>query len=101
MEQRTHTWIALRAVALLEDEGEFPDLVKLFEPHVKAAVIGAWLPGEKDAKDRRSSPRSTGWFCTTPCSTPPWSGSTSGASSTREFAALPASGASAGPGRET
>jgi hypothetical protein len=50
MNQSTHTWIALRAVALLEDEGCCPDLVKLLLPQAKAAAIGAWLPDQRDAK---------------------------------------------------
>ena len=50
MNQRTHAWIAIRAVALLEDEGDCPGLVKLLKPVVKAADIGAWIPDLQDAK---------------------------------------------------
>jgi hypothetical protein len=44
MEQRTHAWIAIRAVALLEEKNEVPDLLEMLKPQVPAAAIGAWLP---------------------------------------------------------
>lgn len=50
MKQRTHTWLAIRAIALLEDEGEIPDLVKILKPHTKSAAIGSWIPDMADAK---------------------------------------------------
>ena len=50
MKQRTHTWLALRAIALLEDEGKAPNLVKLLKPHAKDAAIGSWIPDMADAK---------------------------------------------------
>jgi hypothetical protein len=50
MNQRTHAWLAARAVALLEDSGTADDLVGLLAPHVDHAVIGAWLPDLQDSK---------------------------------------------------
>ncbi|MCI5219769.1 MAG: hypothetical protein D3914_11440, partial [Candidatus Electrothrix sp. LOE2] len=50
MNQRTHAWIAVRAVALLEDEGSCPELVNLLKPLVKSAAVGAWIPDKRDAK---------------------------------------------------
>ena len=50
MDQRTHAWIAIRAIALLDDEGKTQNLVNLLKPSVKAADIGAWLPDLIDAK---------------------------------------------------
>lgn len=50
MKQRTHTWLAIRAIALLEDTDAVPDLVKLLKPHVKGAAIGSWIPDLADAK---------------------------------------------------
>ena len=44
MEQVAHTWIAIRAIALLEDEGKTKDLVDLLKPYANAASAGAWLP---------------------------------------------------------
>lgn len=50
MNQRTHSWIAIRAIALLEDEGEKKNLVKLLKPHARKATVGAWIPDQTDAK---------------------------------------------------
>jgi hypothetical protein len=50
MNQRTHAWIAIRAIKLLEDEGSVSDLVKLLKPNAKIASIGAWIPDKRDAK---------------------------------------------------
>jgi hypothetical protein len=50
MNQRTHAWIAIRAIKLLEDEGSVPDLLKLLKPFTQQAAIGAWLPDKRDAK---------------------------------------------------
>ncbi|MEJ1367213.1 MAG: hypothetical protein RPU34_02200 [Candidatus Sedimenticola sp. (ex Thyasira tokunagai)] len=50
MKQRTHTWLAIRAIALLDDTGAAPDLVKLLKPHVKGAAIGSWIPDLADSK---------------------------------------------------
>ncbi len=50
MKQRTHTWLAIRAVALLDDLDEADWVVKLLKPHVRSTAIGAWIPDLKDAK---------------------------------------------------
>lgn len=50
MNQRTHAWIAIRAIKLLEDEGQVPRLVKLLKPYTQEASIGAWIPDKRDAK---------------------------------------------------
>jgi hypothetical protein len=50
MKQRTHAWIAVRAIALLEDAGTDDGLVALLKPHVAATAIGSWLPDLRDAK---------------------------------------------------
>jgi hypothetical protein len=50
MNQRTHAWIAIRAIKLLEDDGSVAELVKLLKPNAKIASIGAWIPDKRDAK---------------------------------------------------
>ncbi len=50
MDQPTHSWIAIRAIALLEDEGQNENLVSLLKPHAQKASVGAWLPDQTDAK---------------------------------------------------
>ena len=50
MNQKTHTWIAIRAIALLEDEAHEENLVKLLKPHAREASVGAWIPDQIDAK---------------------------------------------------
>jgi hypothetical protein len=50
MDQRTHAWIAVRAIALLEDENKKSRLVQLLKPNAMAAAIGAWIPDKADAK---------------------------------------------------
>ncbi|MCF8041519.1 MAG: hypothetical protein K9K65_09100 [Desulfarculaceae bacterium] len=50
MNQRTHAWIAIRAIKLLESENKVPQLIKLLKPHAKEAAIGAWIPDKRDAK---------------------------------------------------
>jgi hypothetical protein len=50
MNQRTHSWIAIRAIALLEDEGSASNLVKLLKPYARRATVGAWLPDQGDIK---------------------------------------------------
>jgi hypothetical protein len=52
VKQRTHSWIAIRAIALLEDEGLEKNLVKLFKPHARKASVGAWIPDMADAARR-------------------------------------------------
>jgi hypothetical protein len=50
MDQRTHSWIAIRAVALLEEEKKNKNMVDLFAPHIGRASVGAWIPDDIDAK---------------------------------------------------
>jgi hypothetical protein len=50
MNQRTHSWIAIRSIALLEDRKEVKNLVKLLKPMALLATIGAWVPDDIDAK---------------------------------------------------
>lgn len=50
MNQRTHSWIAIRAIALLEDENHSKRLVDLLKPHARTASVGAWIPDQIDAK---------------------------------------------------
>ncbi|MBN2180802.1 MAG: hypothetical protein JW715_02720 [Sedimentisphaerales bacterium] len=50
MNQRTHAWIAVRTIALLEDSGKAKNLVKLLKPHAGKAAIGAWIPDLQDSK---------------------------------------------------
>lgn len=50
MKQRTHTWLAIRAIALLEDSDAAPGLVQLLKPHVKSSAIGSWIPDLADSK---------------------------------------------------
>jgi len=44
MNRPAHTWIAARAVALLEDTGSAKGLVDLLKPHSCSATVGSWLP---------------------------------------------------------
>jgi len=50
MDQQTHSWIAIRAIALLEEEGKDKTLVSLLKPHAQKASVGAWIPDQVDAK---------------------------------------------------
>lgn len=50
MDQRTHAWIAIRAIKLLESEDQVPQFINLLKPHAKEASIGAWIPDKRDAK---------------------------------------------------
>jgi hypothetical protein len=50
MNQRTHAWIAVRAIALLSDKDADSNLVALLKPHTNRAAIGAWLPDKADIK---------------------------------------------------
>ncbi len=50
MNQRTHTWMAIRAVALLDDTSTAPGLVKILKPFVKHTAIGAWIPDMPSSK---------------------------------------------------
>jgi hypothetical protein len=50
MDQRTHSWIAIRAMALLADENKEHNLVALLLPQARQASVGAWIPDQTDAK---------------------------------------------------
>lgn len=50
MNQRTHTWLAIRAIALLEDSGGPQGLIKILKRNVKGAAIGSWIPDLQDSK---------------------------------------------------
>lgn len=53
MKQRSHAWIAVRALALLADaekSKEVKNLVRLLDPHAKSAAIGAWIPDMQESK---------------------------------------------------
>ena len=50
MNQRTHTWLAIRAIALLEDSGGPAGLIKILKDNVKGAAIGSWIPDLQDTK---------------------------------------------------
>lgn len=56
MNQPTHTWIAIRALELLKDQGEALGLVSILEPNIKLAAIGSWLPDLGDAKNEVERP---------------------------------------------
>ncbi|MCP4573703.1 MAG: hypothetical protein GY838_15195 [bacterium] len=46
MQKRTHAWIAIRALALLEEEGETDGLVSILKPRVRESAVGCWLPDD-------------------------------------------------------
>jgi len=50
MNQRTHTWLAIRAIALLEDSAGPKGLIKILKGNVKGAAIGSWIPDLQDSK---------------------------------------------------
>jgi len=50
MKQRTHTWLAIRAIGLLEDAGVAIGLVKILKPNITSTAIGAWIPDLQDSK---------------------------------------------------
>lgn len=50
MNQRTHAWIAIRAIKLLQDSEGCERLAKLLKPYARKAAIGAWIPDKRDAK---------------------------------------------------
>jgi hypothetical protein len=50
MNQRTHSWIAIRAIALLADEDQEKNLIELLVPYAQKATVGAWIPDQIDAK---------------------------------------------------
>lgn len=50
MNERTHAWIAIRAIALLDDERKSANLVTLLKRHAAKTSVGAWIPDCTDAK---------------------------------------------------
>jgi hypothetical protein len=50
MNERTHSWIALRAAALVLDNEPGSGLATLLAEKAKAASSGAWIPDQTDAK---------------------------------------------------
>jgi hypothetical protein len=44
MKQRGHTWIALRAIGLIQDDPKTEGLAKVLEPWAKHSYVGCWLP---------------------------------------------------------
>jgi len=50
MKQSSHSWIAIRAAALLGEDADCKGLVNILTPSVKAAAIGAWMPDLEDSK---------------------------------------------------
>lgn len=44
MKQQTHTWIALRALALIKKDPKTRGLAKLLEHQARESYIGCWLP---------------------------------------------------------
>ena len=50
MNQRTHAWIAIRAIKLLDDKHQASGLVNILKPFTRKAAIGAWIPDKRDAK---------------------------------------------------
>jgi hypothetical protein len=52
MDQSTHAWIALRALALLEECDRKSPLVALLKPNARTAVVGADMPDKKRGGNR-------------------------------------------------
>ncbi|OGR04843.1 MAG: hypothetical protein A2511_15295 [Deltaproteobacteria bacterium RIFOXYD12_FULL_50_9] len=44
MKQACHTWIALRALGLIQDDPKTQDLAQILVPWAKHSYIGCWLP---------------------------------------------------------
>lgn len=44
MKQRAHSWVALRALKLLDDSGRVPKLVELLSYYLSDVWEGVWLP---------------------------------------------------------
>lgn len=44
MKQTAHTWIALRAIGLIQEDPKTQDLGKVLAPWAKHSYIGCWLP---------------------------------------------------------
>jgi hypothetical protein len=55
MKQEAHSWIAIRAIALLADKGGNKNLVQLLGDHACEASVGAWIPDSTDAKSGGSA----------------------------------------------
>jgi hypothetical protein len=50
MKQRCHTWIALRAIDLIQNDTKTKDLAEVLKPWVKYSYIGCWLPDMQQFK---------------------------------------------------
>jgi hypothetical protein len=44
MKQKAHTWIAIRAIGLIQEDPQTQNLAKVLLPWAKQASIGCWLP---------------------------------------------------------
>ena len=44
MKQRTHTWIALRAISLIQEDSKTRELAEVLAPLARHSYIGCWLP---------------------------------------------------------
>ena len=44
MKQTGHTWIALRAIGLIQDDPKTEGLAKVLAPWAKHSYVGCWLP---------------------------------------------------------
>lgn len=50
MNERTHSWIAVRAIALLAENEPAGTLAAFLKPHARKASVGAWIPDQTDSK---------------------------------------------------
>ncbi len=50
MKQRGHTWIALRAIGLIQDDPKTQNLAQVLAPWAKYSYIGCWLPDMRKFK---------------------------------------------------
>jgi len=50
MKQKTHTWLAIRAIDLLDKADEAAGLVKILKPRMTSTAIGSWIPDLQDTK---------------------------------------------------
>ena len=55
MKQEAHSWIAVRAIALLDGTPGNEGLVDLLKPHVCEASVGAWIPDSTAVKSGGSA----------------------------------------------
>ena len=44
MKQTAHTWIAIRALGLIQRDAKAKKLAQILKPWVKHSYIGCWLP---------------------------------------------------------